>query len=136
MLTGKQERFSQEVAKGSTQADAFRTAYNVEKMKDKSIHEKASKLMANVKVRARVEEIKATIEKETIQEIVYDRVKSFKKLEMIQNLALTPNGENGKLELNTATKTEELMGKLWNLYTEKVDVTGSVDHTINVIIKA
>ena len=66
MLTAKQEEFAQNIIKGMSQADAYRSAYDTQRMKDKSIHEKASRLMADDKVRARVEELRSELAKPSI----------------------------------------------------------------------
>ena len=60
-LTAKQEAFAQAVASGKTQADSYRLAYNAIKMTDKQIWEKASEVKGNVKVTARVNELKAAL---------------------------------------------------------------------------
>jgi phage terminase small subunit len=57
-LTAKQEAFCQGIADGLTQADAYRRAYNAEKMADNTIHVKASELMADGKIAARVAEMR------------------------------------------------------------------------------
>ena len=57
-LTAKQEGFAQSIADGLSQADAYRTNYSAEKMADKTIWEKASHLMADGKVAARVAELR------------------------------------------------------------------------------
>lgn len=61
MLTAKQEKFCQCVADGMTQADAYRTAYNAGGMKAKTIHERASNLMADGKISARVASLKEAL---------------------------------------------------------------------------
>jgi hypothetical protein len=61
-LTAKQEAFAQAVAGGMTQADAYRSAFSAENMKDSSIHVNASKLMSDAKVTQRVRELKAALE--------------------------------------------------------------------------
>lgn len=62
MLTTKQENFAQAIADGMTQADAYRSAFNVgPKTKPESVWSKASVLMADVKVRARVDQLKAQL---------------------------------------------------------------------------
>jgi len=54
-LTPQQERFARNVVSGMTQADAYRDAYPAAKRwKDDSIHNKASALMRNAQVAARV----------------------------------------------------------------------------------
>lgn len=58
-LTPKQEAFAVAVAKGMTGADAYRTAYEPKRMRDKAIHEEASKLLATPKVAQRVAQLRA-----------------------------------------------------------------------------
>lgn len=58
-LTPKQEKFAQCVVEGMSQADAYRAAYNCKPTaKPESIQQLACRLMDNVKVRSRVEELK------------------------------------------------------------------------------
>ena len=56
-LTIKEEIFVQRRIEGYSQTEAYRFAYNCENMKDKTVTEKASKLMAKDNVRARYEEL-------------------------------------------------------------------------------
>lgn len=58
MLTSKQEKFSQCVADGMTQAEAYRNSYNAKNMKPSTVMESASRLMADCNVSARVRELK------------------------------------------------------------------------------
>lgn len=58
-LTAQQEKFAQEVARGKSQADAYREAYPKSKRwKDAAVHTNASKLMSDTKVLLRVEELR------------------------------------------------------------------------------
>lgn len=61
ILTAKQEAFAQAIADGMTQADAYRAAYSTGKMTDKTVWEKASALMADGKVRARVASLREAL---------------------------------------------------------------------------
>ena len=56
-LTIKEEIFVQRRIEGYSQTEAYRFAYNCENMKDKTVTEKTSKLMAKDNVRARYEEL-------------------------------------------------------------------------------
>ena len=58
MLTAKQEQFVQGIIQGMSQAEAYRAAYPKNKMSDKTVWEAASRLMANSKVTARLEELR------------------------------------------------------------------------------
>lgn len=60
-LTPQQEKFAQEVAKGSSLSDAYRASYKSGRMKDKQIHEEASKLSANPKVSQRLSALRGAI---------------------------------------------------------------------------
>ena len=56
-VTIKEEMFVQKRIEGYSQTEAYRFAYNCDNMKDKTVTEKASKLMAKDNVRARYEEL-------------------------------------------------------------------------------
>ena len=58
-LTSKQEAYAQAIVSGMTQADAYRAAFSAEKMKDATIHKRASELMADGEVTGRVAELRA-----------------------------------------------------------------------------
>ena len=58
-LTAKQEAFAQAVAKGSSASDAYRQAFGQGRMTNKSINERASRLLKTVKVESRVAELRA-----------------------------------------------------------------------------
>ena len=60
-LTAKQEAFAQAIADGMGQADAYRMAYDAEGMKDSTVHPKASRMLSEGKIRARVDELKAMV---------------------------------------------------------------------------
>jgi phage terminase small subunit len=60
-LTVKQEKFCRGVATMDNHSDAYRAAYNCTKMKANTVHRKASELMANGTVAARVTAIKAEL---------------------------------------------------------------------------
>ena len=66
MLTAKQEKFVQCIIEGMSQADAYRSAYPKQRMADKTVHEAASRLMANSKVLARVNELREQIAKDSV----------------------------------------------------------------------
>ena len=60
-LTAKQEAFAQGIADGLGQADAYRMAYDAEGMKDSTVYPKASRMMNEGKIRARIDELKAQV---------------------------------------------------------------------------
>jgi phage terminase small subunit len=56
-LTIKQERFAQGLFAGLSQREAYKQAYNAERMKDKTIDEAAARLAADSKVAARIQQL-------------------------------------------------------------------------------
>lgn len=118
-LTPKQENFAQEVVRGRNLSDAYRASYNCKNTADKTINENASRLMADSKVSARVDELRQKVENKVIQELVYTAKESFDKLCQLQDLALTQE----KPEINNAIKSEELKGRLAKLYEEQNKTT-------------
>lgn len=75
-LTIKQELYCQERLKGSTQRQAYKTAFAPPKMSDKNIDEKASVLEAKGKVKARLKEL----QEQLANKAVWDREKSLNAL--------------------------------------------------------
>lgn len=70
-LTPQREKFAQAVAAGKSQAEAYRLAYpKSEKWKPETIHQAASRLMADSNVCARVAELRAEIAKAAQVEVV------------------------------------------------------------------
>lgn len=64
MLTNKQERFVQELVKGKSQREAYKIAYDAENMADKTVDEKACRLIKQDKVKARYDELMKPTEDE------------------------------------------------------------------------
>jgi phage terminase small subunit len=66
-MTPKQEHFAQCIADGMTQADAYRAAFNVKpSTKPESVYQRASALMADVKISSRVAELKGALAKKAL----------------------------------------------------------------------
>lgn len=61
-LSPQRESFAQEIAKGGTQADAYRLAYpKSQKWKQETVHQAASRLMSDSNVSARVDELRSKV---------------------------------------------------------------------------
>lgn len=75
-LTTKQEIFVQRLIEGYSQREAYKFAYNCEKMKDESIDIEASKLFNNPKISLRYQELL----EEHKQKALWNRSKAEEKL--------------------------------------------------------
>ena len=116
MLTPKQEAFAIAVASGMTQADAYREAFNVKPTtKPESVLQLASRLMAKVNIRSRVDELKKPI----IEAAGITLESHLARLEHLGKKA-------EKAESYTAAIYAEVArGKVAQLYTENINFTGN-----------
>ena len=116
MLTPKQEAFAIAVASGMTQADAYREAFNVKPTtKPESVLQLASRLMAKVNIRSRVDELKKPI----IEAAGITLESHLARLEHLGKKA-------EKAESYTAAISAEVArGKVAQLYTENINFTGN-----------
>jgi len=112
-ITGKQEKFCQAIIQGHNQSEAYRLAYGVKKATAKTINERASRLMANSKVVARVAELRAPAVKKA--------QRSYGEwLQRVEDVAFVPL-ENLELKSPDMLKALELFGKATGYYQEKLE---------------
>lgn len=126
-LTPKQDKFARCIADGMSQADAYRAAYDAEKMKPDTIHKRASELMLDGAVKGRIQELRAKLEEKAI----WTREMSVKALVQAYKVAQVQNNASGMSgaikELNAmhgynAPKQLELSGGLQVQKIERVIV--------------
>lgn len=118
-LTAQQEKFAQAIAlEDMSQADAYRSAYNTSKMTDKSIWEKASELAANVKVKARVAELR---EKAMTPKVMNAQ----RRREKLTELAESDDP-------NVSMKAIDLLNKMDGEYVQKIAAEVQTETTINI----
>mgnify|MGYP002515918022 CR=1 FL=1 len=105
MLTAKQEQFAKNIAlEQMSYADAYRNAYDAKGMSDKTVHEKASRLKDQDKIRARIEELQA--------ELTNSRIMSAqKRLEWLTEVVL-----NGYEKTENKLKAIDIMNKMQGEY--------------------
>jgi phage terminase small subunit len=122
MLTAKQEQFAQGIIKGMSQADAYRSAYSTSRMADKTVHENASRLANDSKVKARINELRGKISTENI-------MTAQNRLEWLTELV-------GSEEVSTGDKLKaiDIMNKMSGEYVQKVqaEVTNAVNISIEL----
>ena len=108
MLTPKQEAFVQNIIQGMSQADAYRSAYDTNRMSDNAIYREASLLMSNPKVAQRLAEITAKADKPTI-------MSAQKRLEWLTEVI------NGEEDINAKLKAVDIMNKMTSEYVTKIE---------------
>lgn len=119
MLTPKQEAFARAVALDDMNySDAYRSAYNAEKMSDKTINERASRLKDESKIRARIEELR--------EEANTPRVMSAQqRREKLSELAAHEDP-------NVSMKAIDLLNKMTGEYVQKIEAQVQNEVLINI----
>lgn len=120
MLTAKQEKFVQGIIEGMSQADAYRSAYSCKRMADKTVWENASRLMADSKVKARVQELRDELMKPTI-------MSSQQRLEWLTGVINSSEESTGD-----KLKAADIMNKMQGEYVQKVEADVKSEYTINI----
>lgn len=130
-LTAKQEAFCQAIVKGKGPSDAYRSAYNAEKMKPAVIAVKASELLANGKVAVMIELLRKPVMEKVVEKISIDKSWVIEKLVTIVGMGMQAeavidnNGEvSGEYKQNLAAsnKALELVGKEFGMFVEKKEI--------------
>ena len=111
-LTAKQEAFAQAILAGMTQADAYRTAYGQKAMKNETVQQAASRLMANSKVSARVAQLRAPVTKK----LQYGLEQAMEEAMAAYNVALE-KGNGGAM-----VAAAQLRAKLNGLLVERKEI--------------
>ena len=160
-LTAKQEAFCRHYVDTGIASEAYRMAYNTERMKPESIWSNASQLLSDTKVTQRIEEIRreyaeaSKVERKKVEQVlmdivsadpselyVYDertgkyRLKSPCQMpRRIRNALKTIKNNKGNVsyEFNGKTEAARLLGAWngWNAPTQ-IDIGGNVKQEIRI----
>ncbi len=120
MLTAKQEAFVQNIIQGMSQADAYRSAYDASKMSDKTIHERASVLAAQDKVKTRLAELRDKLANEKI-------MTAQERLQWLTDLIKSQEASN-----TDKLKALDIMNKMDGEYVQKIAAEVQTETTINI----
>jgi phage terminase small subunit len=121
MLTDKQEKFCQAVAlEGMSLSDAYRSAYDTSKMKDKTVNEKACVLGKKDNITARIEQLRASVASPKI-------MSAQERLEFLTGV-IHNEGENIRNRLSAI----DIMNKMQGEYVQKVEADVKREVTINI----
>lgn len=123
-LTDKQEAFVQAVASGSNQSDAYRLAYEADRMADATIWGEACRLLAHPQVSARLLVLNSEKEQQRRMMAVSRAERVLQRLESLADNAVT---ESVKVRAN------ELLGKTAGLFTDQVEITDNTERTADQI---
>lgn len=118
-LTAKENNFCENVGiKDMTYSDAVRDAYDYDNASMETINVQGSKLMSIPKIALRVAELREQMKDKVIKKEIYTREKHIQDLQKLIDIALGKDKDIilDKIEINSAIKATELMGKTSELY--------------------
>lgn len=124
MLTPKQEQFAKAIAlDGMNYSDAYRSAYNTERMTDKTVNEKASLLKDDDKIRARIKELRKETDTPRI-------MSAQKRKEWLTEIINDP-----EVDINARLKASDQLNRMDGEYVQKVEaeVTNAVSINIELV---
>lgn len=111
MLTKKQEIFCQEVVKQDSYSAAYRIAYDTSNWTDKSVNEKASQMMADVKILTRVNELKEKVQDKLLYTIEQSVKRDLSLIARYESaLDVLENYVSTSKEVETAERTIKFIG--------------------------
>jgi phage terminase small subunit len=121
MLTPKQELFAQSIAlEDMNKSDAYRSAYDTNKMSDKTINEKASLLASQDKIRARIKELR--------EQVVSPKIISAQK----RKEWLTAVINDPDMDINARLKASDQLNRMEGEYIQKVETEIKNAVSINI----
>ena len=120
MLTAKQEEFAKAIVEGMNQADAYRSAYNTERMSDNAIYREASLLMSNPKVAQRIKELREQLATPSI-------MTAQERLEWLTKVI-----QSNEESMADRLKASDQMNKMQGEYVQKVEAEVKNAVSINI----
>jgi len=126
-LTAKQEAFCMAILEGKGFSDAYRQAYDAEKMSAASVHQEAYKLGTHPKIAQRLE--RAEREKQAEQRM--QRLSRAERVvQKLEEIALRAGDTDG-----TQVRALELLGKTLGLFVDRVETEDKTERDPEVIRK-
>ena len=129
MLTAKQEMFTQNLIKGMSQREAYRSAYKCEGWKDSSIDCEASKLFNTPKILQRYNELQEQLQKSTIMTAI-ERLEYLTRVIKGEETEKVVTVENGKpivvdmpASIRVKLQSVDIMNKMQGEYVQKIEAT-------------
>ena len=125
-LTPKQERFCLELVKTGNATEAYRQAYNTERMTPGSINVRACELSSNGKVAVRLSQLRSSLRAEG----------EISLLEHMNELKLLRDMAKELSQVSAAIKAEENRGRVSGHYTERKQISGPGGGPVPLLLMA
>lgn len=110
-LTQKQENFCLKYVETGNASEAYRFAYNAEKMKHETVNNKAYLLLQKDDIRVRVEELKAM----AVSAAIMTREEALERLSMMARVKITDIAEFTEHQTGEDEEGNPVMGTTWRI---------------------
>jgi phage terminase small subunit len=118
-MTPKQEAFARAYVETGNASEAYRRAYNAEKMSDEAIRVEACRLLDNPNVSLTVEKLQVKHQKR--HEITVDKLTEMALTAFKEAHRIAPT--SGQMQTSSMVKAAEFLGKLHGLIVDRSEVT-------------
>jgi len=118
-MTPKQEAFARAYVETGNASEAYRRAYNAEKMSEEAIRVEACRLLGNPNVSLTVEKLQAKHQKR--HEITVDKLTEMALAAFKEAQRIAPT--SGQMQTSSMVKAAEFLGKLHGLIVDRSEVT-------------
>lgn len=134
MLTIKQEKFVQNIVKGMSQREAYKSSYNAKNMKDDTIDNKACNLFKQDKIRARYEELLKKIEDKAIMTAEERQIWLSKVVKGDIKITREYDDEIKEYEpyMSDRLKAMDILNKMSGEYTQKIELENEKPFEVNI----
>ena len=136
LLTENQEAFCRNVVSGMTLSDAYRQAYKKQNLKSKTVNEKASRLAADDKIKARINELRDMAASDAIMSAT-ERLEYLSRV--IRGEETEPHvTDSGVIDcgadFNVKIKSIDIMNKMQGSYTSRLQIEGTYEGRLKEVI--
>ena len=122
------------LANGFKKSEAYRYAYNCERMSTAAIYVEASKFFKNPKITLWLEYYQQNTEKAVQEELNYTAIDYFNDCEELKLIALECRDKQGNPNVSAAIKADENKAKVAGLLKDQVIHSGSVTQMPSVVV--
>lgn len=106
-LTAQQERFAQLVVSGMSQADAYRAAYDAQRMKPETIYKRACELAKDGKVAGRIDALRNKVAERAMATVSVDRAYVLERLKTVAERCMQTAAVTDRKGNPVATETPD-----------------------------
>lgn len=111
---------------GYKKGEAYRCAYNCEKMSDNAINVEASRFFNNPKITLWLNKFQVNTQQTVQEQLNYNALHHFDELNEMKKLALGCRDKYSNPNVNAAIKAVELKGKLAGLYKDEKEEANNI----------